>query len=144
MAVYIANIYHMPKTKAHFNYAVMQSWRPTEGIIQLKDLAPKYPLFQRYLELKREGDWNSNTFNNIYVPQFLRDLRSNPRSVDALDRIVELCSIGVDVALGCSCLDETLCHRSILAGILSGLGCEVITETGHDYSEMYLNYMRIK
>lgn len=44
---------------------------------------------------------------------------------------------GETVGLACFCGDETLCHRSIVAGLLQGAGADVRLASGADYSRYF-------
>lgn len=41
------------------------------------------------------------------------------------------------MGLACFCGDETLCHRSIVAGLLQGAGADVRLASGADYSRYF-------
>lgn len=114
------------------------------GCQHLPALAPTQSLFFQYCRWRDAGKWNQATFNNEYVPRFLRDFSMSYEAQQALHRIKELDLIGETVLLGCYCQDETICHRSIIAGLLYDLHVHVETDTGSNYAFYadILRYMR--
>ncbi len=125
------------------NWAIVLSLKSTSGLLtQIKDLAPSSALFTTFQNLKNNADWNESTFNNIYVPQFITDLKGNDNARRALDYLWNQDKQNKKICLVCFCSDERLCHRSIIAGILAGAGCNVITDTGNNYNKYYNMYMQ--
>jgi hypothetical protein len=39
------------------------------------EIAPSWSLFKTYMELRKSGQWNEETFKSVYVPQFLKEMR---------------------------------------------------------------------
>ena len=80
------------------------------------------------------GRFGTEYFQNVYVPWFLKDLEKN---LEAQERLEYLCkeSRMKRIALCCYCEDESLCHRSIIAGILLGMGAEI--ETKEEYRKYF-------
>lgn len=105
---------------------------------QVPALAPSPDLFHKYLDLRKEGHWNRETFEEVYVPQFLRELKANSKAAQWLNRLYLMDRHGKNIALTCYCTDETLCHRSILAGLLAGAGCTCWLEK-HEPEIRYFN-----
>lgn len=136
MAIYITNIRSMHMYNAELNYAIMRSFRPTSGVTQVATLSPSWDLFKKYRELSSRGEWNVETFNKVYVPQFIKEMQTSEAQM-ILHEIVRRSNVGLSIALGCVCINEEMCHRSIVSGILQGIGCEVITETGNNYEKYY-------
>ena len=124
-------------------WAIVRSLKHQKpGMIQVKDLSPSKELFHKYLSLKAVGRWNEATFKEIYVPRFLYEIRSNKKAIDLLNEIYKIDKAGGDIALVCFCHEEDKCHRSIIAGLLQAVGCNVKTLTGNDYAayhEMFKN-----
>ena len=110
---------------------------PIKNTIQVKHLSPSYDLFLKYLALRDKGQWNKDSFENIYVPQFLDEIKHNPLARNLLNKLFEMDKNGKRIALACFCTDEALCHRSILAGMLAYKGANVVTQ--NDISQ-YLKY----
>lgn len=117
-------------------YAIVRSIKscPT-WVTQLPTLAPSNQLLHEYLNLRDNGLWNTETFHKDYVPKFLKEMKLN--ATTTLNMLYKLDKLGHNISLGCFCKDESLCHRSIVAGLLSGVGCNVVTDTGMLYNEYY-------
>lgn len=112
-------------------------------ITVLPELAPSQELFFMYLRWKNNGEWDQDTFDDKYVPWFLKDLVRNENSQVALNRIYYLSEIEHKrVCLLCYCGTESMCHRSIIAGLLQGVGAHVrfIPDSKADYRKYYLDY----
>lgn len=110
-------------------YVVMRSPKnlslPVNGksIIWLPELSPDKSLFSDYLSWRRLGEWGEEKFTSEYVPRFIEQL-SGREEQDALATIRAESDAGLTIYLLCSCLDEKMCHRSILAGYLQAAGCQ--------------------
>lgn len=113
-----------------------------KGVKIIPALAPTSDLFDICQELKKTDDWGSLAFKEIYVPRFLRDFRKNSDAKDFLRKLYrnEHSDNPKKIALVCYCPNEKLCHRSIIAGLLQGLGIKVETSLGLDYSKYYKIY----
>ena len=72
-------------------------------------------------------------FRSIYVPTFLKEM-SDIGARKKLSELIELDRQGKRICLICFCHDETLCHRSIIVGILQYMGVQVQNVKG-DYSK---------
>ena len=90
------------------------------------ELSPSNQLFQQYLTWRSSGQWNTDTFLYKYTPQFLKELKYNPKAHAALETLKET-DKNKRIELVCFCHDETLCHRSIMGGILLFQNKEIIT-----------------
>lgn len=123
-------------------WAIVRSLKnPIKGVKQVADLSPTKQLFYSYLNWKKAGIWNNDTFATKYVPAFINGLKANPNAKALLAELVDKAQAGKNICLLCFCPDETLCHRSIIAGLLQGIdGVEVITNTGNDYSKYRAMY----
>lgn len=119
----------------HFDevYAIVRSMqKPISNVQQLRALAPSLNLFLEQQSMKKAGRWNSATFKSWFAPAFLKDMNSVV-SIQVLDALVER-SETKEIALVCYCGNETLCHRSLIAGLLQKHGVKVDTESGIDFS----------
>lgn len=104
-------------------WAIVRSMkRPNPNIRQVSELSPSWDLFSKYQELKKNGQWNEQTFQEIYVPQFIQEMH-NKKSIALLNQLYKLDKAGKNICLVCFCPDEKLCHRSIIAGLLQGVNC---------------------
>ncbi len=126
-------------------WAIVRSLKSKSSQIeQHTELSPSKDLFFLYLQLKKEGHWNKTTFQSMYVPQFLYELKYGAENgKSALNNLWKRDKIGENICLLCFCPNETLCHRSIVAGLLQATGCNVVTETGTDFSQYYQSYRKI-
>lgn len=106
---------------------------------QVKVLSPSSELFSKYLQLKNAGEWSEKTFKDVYVPMFLAQMRERGAR-DALNYLYRQDKAGKTVCLACFCPDERLCHRSIVAGLLQGCGCNVRTDTGESFAEYFAQF----
>lgn len=132
----ITNIRNAKNTNPDEIWAIVRSMKkPSPDIKQVQDLSPSWDLFKTFQTLKEHNHWNHNTFREIYVPEFLSGLIENKDKVyPLLNELWRLDKYGKNICLVCFCTDETMCHRSIIAGLLQGVGCNVTTDTGLDYS----------
>lgn len=106
-------------------WAIVRSMKTSNANIkQVQILSPSYALFKTYLDLKNAGNWNQETFNNIYKPQFLKEMQS-PQAQQMLDELCRLDKLGKKICLVCFCNEYLLCHRSLVAELLIARGCNV-------------------
>lgn len=96
----------------------------TSKLLHVPGLSPSWDLFKQYRQLVESGNWNYDSFQKYYVPVFLKEMQQ-PGSQNLLNRLVQMHNEGRSVALCCFCTDETLCHRSIIAGLLQTRGIPV-------------------
>lgn len=126
-------------------YAIVRSWKDQNPhITQMADLSPQPELFRTYRRLAETNQWNHDTFQNTYVPQFLHDLRHNQNAIDKLNQLCKDDKAGKHICLLCFCTDETMCHRSIIAGLLQAVGCDVRLKSGADYRRYYEQWLNTK
>ena len=107
----------------------------------VQSLAPSRQLFRKYREAFHAGHFDAEFFRNEYVPQFLKELAENS---EARETLAYLCKKGgtENIALGCYCENEKLCHRSIIAGVLIGMGAQVEAEQEYlKYYELFQKYL---
>lgn len=104
--------------------AIVHSCQPEQlpfGARQVKELAPSDELFKEYRNAVHRGTFTSEWFENIYVPKFLQDLSTNQKAIMILENLCKN-SFEQNVLIGCFCQDARLCHRTIVANILYGMG----------------------
>lgn len=122
-------------------YAIVRSMTyPIANVAQLDVLSPSKDLFFWYQRMAKAGKWDKRAFDDEYVPRVLKEIRSDLAARRTLNDLRRRSRDGEHIALACYCGDETMCHRSIVAGLLSGAGTEVRTGTGRDYSAYYGQY----
>lgn len=138
---------HLLNVRDIGNVALDETWmivrslkKPINGTVQVKELSPSYHLFCEYLRLRSSGIWNERSFKELYVPTFLKEITSSQAAHDRLNELFVKSRRGKNIGLVCFCADEALCHRSIIGGLLSGVGVEVRTTTGSDYGVYYKMY----
>lgn len=126
-------------------WAIVRSMKtPSNTIKQVTALAPSEKLFYQYLTLKKNNEWNKHTFATVYVPQFMKEM-FNKESGNMLNYLYRQDQEGKKICLVCFCPNEKLCHRSIIAGLLQGAGCSVITDNPKtDYSDYYRLWFNIQ
>lgn len=105
-------------------WAIVRSLKYPGKMKQVAELSPSWDLFKKYMQLRDAGRWNTATFQNIYVPTFLKEMQAEAAR-KKLAELVKLDQQGKRICLVCFCGDETLCHRSIVAGILQHAGISV-------------------
>lgn len=97
-----------------------------KNVKQVAELSPSFNLFKKYLDLKNKGLWNYQAFLDIYVPEFLREAKLEPKFAY---RLLELkAHQDKKYALVCFCGDERECHRSIVAALCYINGISVNTK----------------
>jgi len=105
-------------------------------------LSPSNGLLDTCRDIKKQGSWNHEAFMDVFVPRFLEEMRADVARtyLNALYRSVH--NLGKHIALVSRCREDAACHRSILAGLMQGVGLTVLNETGSEvnyalYSDMY-------
>lgn len=144
MAIYITNLRNISNVNAEAKFAIIRSYRrPIFGVQQLAALSPTTELFHKYLRLRDAGQWNARAFATEYVPDFIRDTICSDAAKYAIDNLVKMRQLNINIALGCVCDNETICHRTIVGGILEGYGLDVIYDSGRSYrfyNDLLLDY----
>ncbi len=110
------------------------------------ELSPSPELFKAYLGWK-EVDWGQDRFQKSYVPRFIIEMLLDKAAKDKLNELYFKDKAGKSILLVCFCNDEDICHRSVVGGILQGVGCKVISTTYPyfmDYSKYYDMYTQQK
>lgn len=93
-----------------------------QWICNLDALSPSSKLYNYYLKEKKAFRWTAKNFEENFVPQYINEIKNNPQAMEIISKLI---AADKNIFLGCFCENECLCHRSILGGILLGLGCEV-------------------
>ena len=92
--------------------------------------------YQEMDQNKYDENWLIVRKPDDFLPQFVKELAENPEARALLQTLTDM-SRGKNIMLACYCETETMCHRSIIAGILLGMGAEISTE------QEYLNYYKL-
>ena len=110
-----------------------------DWIKHVPELSPSHRLWATFHKLRLSGKWNANSFEDIYLPRFIEEMKCIPAR-EKLNELYTLDRQGKRIALVCFCKDESLCHRSIIAGLLKAVGCDVVTPSGMHYTRYYNLY----
>lgn len=133
----ICRIQNIGRIKADVKIAAVQTIkRPAGAVFLCPELAPDNKMIDLKNRFKEQQSWNQQRFQDSYVPLYL-DRLCTPEATKTLNWIYKLVKSGKTVAIGCYCADETICHRSILAGLFQALMLEV-TGVKADYSAYYV------
>lgn len=122
---------------------------PNTQVFHIPALSPSPDLFNKYLTWRDNGEWNEDTFQNKYVPQFLYEMH-NDEAQQALNTLIEHGKTH-KILLVCYCKDESMCHRSIVMGIIQGIcnTCDrelkslILSEFENDYSKYYEQFLKL-
>lgn len=101
-------------------------------------LSPNWSLFKDYLNWSKNGEWNEQCFMERYVPRFLKQMKTE-EARQALNALYNKAKTK-NILLVCFCENEALCHRSIVSGLLQGVGAET---NGNDYRHFYNLYKEV-
>lgn len=127
------------------NIAIVRRMKSMNHVIQESVLSPNNELLNKYLSLRNQNEWSSKTFQSVYVPEFLKQMNTKEARQKLNQLYVWQTKHPNDsLQLACFCKDETICHRSIIAGLLQGAGINVKTATGNDYSKYYHMLQNLK
>lgn len=136
----IENIRNVRQGQYDEVYAIVRFFKGRSGWIKhMPELSPSHQLWAKFHKLRLSGKWNADSFRHTYLPEFLSEMKGQAAR-DKLNELVKLDRAGKSIALVCFCQDEALCHRSIIAGLLRGAGCNVIVPSGSEYIEYYRQY----
>ncbi|MCD7885007.1 MAG: DUF488 domain-containing protein [Lachnospiraceae bacterium] len=119
-------------------WMIVRSWKePDPHMRHVPELSPSLELLHQFITWRDGGEWNYEKFVIEYIPRFLCEFRGNAAVTQPLlDELVEKDKAGKMICLACFCEDETICHRSIIAGFLQERGAAVRTESGKDYRSL--------
>lgn len=137
----ITNIRNVDHAAYDEVWAIVRSLKNSGKMKHVPELSPSWKLFRRYLQLRNTGRWNSEAFQNFYVPTFLKEMQTAAVK-KKLNELVWLDRQGRRIALVCFCSDEATCHRSIIAGILQHVGTQIQGVKG-DHSQYGRTYMNV-
>jgi len=135
----IGTIRNCDNNKYDENWAIVRSLKNSDDHIkQVAALSPSKELFYLYRDLCSKNQWNAEAFAKIYVPQFLKELRHGPeKGIDFLNQLYKADKANKNIYLACFCNDETLCHRSIIAGLLQAVKCNVKFDADTAYKKIH-------
>lgn len=136
----ISNLRNIGDYQAQFDevWAIVRSLKnPIRGVQQVEALSPSMDLFFKYQRKSKAGEWNATTFKEMYLPQFVNEMKHSDEALAKLAYLFDADKAGKKICLLCFCSDESLCHRSIIAGFLQAAGCDVKLDTNNDYRKYY-------
>lgn len=83
--VIIGRINEFKRGDCDFTLAIVRSFKgSSDWIQQVPQLSPSPELFRDYVRVwKPLGRWNCDTFENEYMPRFLRQIADDPQGVGA-------------------------------------------------------------
>ena len=118
--LYLVNVKNMDRVPSsiQYKYFIVRSCKNSDYYVRrgwsiLPQISPEPELFRTYLELKKEGNWNRETYDSIYVPWFLKQMKTDTVMRNTLNNIKAILDTGQDVVFMCYC-DTDMCHRFIL------------------------------
>lgn len=119
------------RTVNHLNYdevwAIVRSLKIRESWMkQVSELSPSLELFYDYRRWAAQGSWNKETFEKLYVPRFEKEIAENQIAQNKLHDLIQLHLEGKKIALVCFCENKELCHRKLIAEMLTRRGIDVI------------------
>lgn len=88
------------------------------------ELSPSWQLFELYRKKRASIQWTKAVFEEEYVPRFLNEMQTQAAR-EKLNELFLRSHKGEHIAVACFCTDVEKCHRSIVASLLHGVGCEV-------------------
>lgn len=114
-----------------------------EGVTSyhVPQLSPSPELFHKYCNEKNAGRWNQEAFQHWYVPQFISDIKGNQESRTILNKLYNAAK-KKNIAIVCFCPDESMCHRSIILGLMYGM-YESRGVTGTCNGSNYMHYFEL-
>ena len=135
--VQVCNINEMTPESVDFALAIVRSDRNIpDGVLHVPQLAPSWELFKDYLKWRDNRVWGATLFEECYVPRFIHELNAKSAK-QRLNWIWLQSNRGCTVQVGCFCSKEGLCHRSVVGGILEGVGTEVTYSSGLSYAKYF-------
>lgn len=74
--VTITNIRSIDYTIYDEVLAIVRSLKNPGQMKHVPGLSPSWGLFKKYLELRDAGNWNTDKFQKIYVPVFIKEMQT--------------------------------------------------------------------
>ena len=140
--IYIGNVTELNQNRYDENWLIVRKPDEIPDFVKHEPLlSPSPELFRKYRDAYHAGEFNQEYFDKVYVPQFIRELADHKTETELLHSLVSL-SKEKDILLACYCEQESMCHRSIIAGILLGMGAEIVISS--EYRKYYEIYQKFK
>lgn len=148
--IYLGSMYDK-KTHHGTCIAIVRGNQQGYGDKRWQNLAPSKSLFGKYVAIKdaKKADgtpvYDRKWFDENYVGEFISDIVYRTGGVadgneSAIDLLNEVYKRGKteDLTLLCYCSNESLCHRSIVGGILLSVGANIECDPSYvKYGEIY-------
>lgn len=125
------------------NWLIVRSVKQVpRNAVQVSALSPSTSLFYKYMDAKKAGRFDGAWFQSVYVPTFLREVITNQDARSLLNQLYAE-SRRKSILLACFCPNESLCHRSIVAGLLLGAGADIDCDPSYrKYFDLYKSMLR--
>lgn len=140
---------NMDKEKYDRNIMIVQYAKDIPDYAERQSLlSPHYKNFQIVKLLKEANQLNVQSFDEYFVPNFIKQLKAY-NAISLIDAYIEEFQ-EKDAVFVCYCSNLELCHRKVILGLFQGrakeLGKDVYNklfiEEYPDYSYMYDEYKR--
>ena len=95
----------------------------SHNFVYVPELAPSPALFSVYKKLRDNNEWDAHALAVQYLPVFLQEMTAAPAQEKL--RYLTAESRKRNIVLCCYCERVALCRRSIVGGILKGMGAEI-------------------
>lgn len=143
--IMIDRVYAPSKRQYDGSWAIVRSAsKLPDGFDVCNILSPGGELWRSYCGVRdryeQDKAFAHDYWDKVYLPEFLSQMRYDQRAANVLNGLVELDKAGANIRMCCFCKDESLCHRSIIAGVLQGAGADVRLPSGADYSRYFKMY----
>lgn len=142
--IYLRNYYKIQNEVDSYDevWAIVRSYKnPLPGVKHVPQLSPSWDLFKWFRQMNDEKLWKKSMFDDEYVPRFISEMNRHEPLV-LLNELKKKSESGKNIALICFCYDESQCHRSVIGGILKGVGCEVSCEKENNDYIKYFNMLK--
>ena len=126
----VANIKDVEPSQYDEVWAIVRSPKNApKWMRHVPELSPSWPLFELYRKKRASFQWTKAVFEEEYVPRFLDEMQVQAARAK-LNELFLRSHKGEYIAIACFCTDVEKCHRSIIASLLKGAGCEVEMRDG--------------
>ena len=136
----VANISDIEPSQYDEVWAIVRSPKNApKWMRHVPELSPSWSLFELYRKKRASSLWTRTVFEEEYVPRFLDEMKTKAAR-DKLNELFLRSRNGEHIVIACFCSDVGKCHRSIVASLLDGVGCEVEMLDGTVNKSYYAMY----
>ena len=82
------------------------------------ELAPEQSLYQDFLKWKRNCNWDQSRFDKEFSPRYIGQISNSQEAINKLTELMFRKEENIHIC--CSCMNESMCHRILLARMLYG------------------------